>query len=146
HYPRTNNTDLSFQTFVVITKRFKKKYIHRFSATKSCFLLSPWNPLRRAAVMVYTNQFFDYFIITTILINCVFLALPEYSFKETAEFVFLAIYSVEAVIKITARGFVFYKYTYLRDYWNWLDFIVIISAPHVCDDKSLFAYAKESKV
>jgi len=43
-------------------------------------------------------------------------------------FVFLAIYSVEAVIKITARGFVFYKYTYLRDYWNWLDFIVIISA------------------
>ena len=80
-----NNTHLSFQTFVVITKRFKKKYIHRFSATKSCFLLSPWNPLRRAAVMVYTNQFFDYFIITTILINCVFLALPEYSFKETAE-------------------------------------------------------------
>ena len=73
------------QTFVVITNRFKKKSIHRFSASRSCFLLAPWNPLRRLAITVYTNQFFDYFIITTILVNCVFLTLPGYAFTDVGE-------------------------------------------------------------
>lgn len=31
------------------------------------------------------------------------------------------------VIKIIAKGFVLNKYTYLRNPWNWLDFVVITS-------------------
>jgi len=30
-------------------------------------------------------------------------------------------------IKIVAKGFVLNKYTYLRNPWNWLDFVVIVS-------------------
>ena len=30
-------------------------------------------------------------------------------------------------IKCVAKGFVFNKYTYLRNPWNWLDFVVITS-------------------
>jgi hypothetical protein len=30
-------------------------------------------------------------------------------------------------IKIIAKGFVINKYTYLRNPWNWLDFVVITS-------------------
>lgn len=30
-------------------------------------------------------------------------------------------------IKIIAKGFVLNKYTYLRNPWNWLDFVVITS-------------------
>lgn len=42
-------------------------------------------------------------------------------------FVFLAIYTAEMVIKIIAKGFALNKYTYLRNPWNWLDFVVITS-------------------
>jgi hypothetical protein len=46
---------------------------------------------------------------------------------EEAEYVFLFIYSIEMYIKIIAKGFVLNKYTYLRNPWNWLDFVVIAS-------------------
>lgn len=45
-----------------------------------------------------------------------------------SRYVFLGIYTMECVVKILARGLIINKFTYLRDPWNWLDFIVIISA------------------
>ena len=42
-------------------------------------------------------------------------------------FVFLAIYTAEMIIKSVAKGFILNKYTYLRNPWNWLDFVVITS-------------------
>jgi hypothetical protein len=38
------------------------------------------------------------------------------------------IYTIEALTKCIARGFILEKYTFLRDPWNWLDFIVITLA------------------
>lgn len=72
-----------FQTFCVVSKRFRKNYIHRFTATHSFFVFSPWNRLRRGCVFVSTNQYFDYIVMATILLNCVFLAMTEP--KEEAE-------------------------------------------------------------
>lgn len=43
-------------------------------------------------------------------------------------YVFLGIYIMECVVKILVRGLIINKFIYLRDFWNWLDFIVIISA------------------
>lgn len=40
-------------------------------------------------------------------------------------YVFTGVYTLEAMIKITARGFIINNFTYLRDPWNWLDFAVI---------------------
>ena len=40
---------------------------------------------------------------------------------------FMFIFLIEAVIKILAMGFVLHKYAYLRDPWNVLDFIIVIS-------------------
>lgn len=65
------------QTFCVVSKRFRKNYIHRFTATNSFFLFSPWNPTRRACIFLSTNQYFDYVVMATILLNCVFLAMTE---------------------------------------------------------------------
>ncbi|XP_055685880.1 sodium channel protein 60E isoform X1 [Lutzomyia longipalpis] len=113
------------ETFCVVSKRFRKNYIHRFTGTKSLFCFTPWSPTRRACVYLATNQFFDYIVMTTILLNCVFLAMTET--VEEAEYIFLVIYSAEMVIKIIAKGFVLNKYTYLRNPWNWLDFVVITS-------------------
>ncbi|KAL0820245.1 hypothetical protein ABMA28_006164 [Loxostege sticticalis] len=64
-------------TFCVVSKRFRKNYIHRFTATRSLFWWSPWSPVRRACVYLSTNQYFDYFVMATILLNCVFLAMSE---------------------------------------------------------------------
>ena len=99
---------------------------------------------------VIINQFFSVFdvtIILTILINCVFLALDDP--VDELEYVFTAIYTLEVVIKVSvllfikdrkrkkiynhffkviARGFILNKFTYLRDPWNWLDFIVVALA------------------
>lgn len=50
-----------------------------------------------------------------------------FSIHPTFRFVFLAIYTAEMVIKIIAKGFALNKYTYLRNPWNWLDFVVITS-------------------
>nr|XP_029725458.1 sodium channel protein 60E [Aedes albopictus] len=113
------------ETFCVVSKRFRKNYIHRFTGTKSLFCFTPWSPTRRACVYLATNQFFDYFVMATILFNCIFLAMSETI--EEAEYIFLAIYTCEMIIKMIAKGFILNKYTYLRNPWNWLDFVVITS-------------------
>ncbi|CAL4063472.1 unnamed protein product, partial [Meganyctiphanes norvegica] len=113
------------ETFCVVSKRFSKNYVHRFSATKSLFLFSPWNPLRRVAIYLCTNQYFDYIVMGTILLNCIFLAMTKPI--DEAEYMFLCVYSAECVIKTVAKGFILNKYTYLRNPWNWLDFVVIAS-------------------
>ncbi|XP_053979971.1 sodium channel protein 60E isoform X4 [Hylaeus volcanicus] len=113
------------ETFCVVSKRFRKNYIHRFTATNSWFIFSPWNPIRRYCIFLSTNQYFDYVVMATIILNCAFLAMTETI--EEAEYIFLAIYTAEMVIKSIAKGFALNKYTYLRNPWNWLDFVVITS-------------------
>ncbi|XP_022913809.1 sodium channel protein 60E isoform X3 [Onthophagus taurus] len=113
------------ETFCVVSKRFRKNYIHRFTATNSFFLFSPWSRTRKACIYLSTNQYFDYIVMATILLNCVFLAMTETI--EEAEYIFLAIYTAEMIIKGIAKGFILNKYTYLRNPWNWLDFVVITS-------------------
>jgi len=39
--------------------------------------------------------------------------------------VFTAIYTTEGAVKMLARGFILADFHYLRDAWNWLDFVVV---------------------
>ena len=41
-------------------------------------------------------------------------------------YIFSGIYTMEMVMKILSRGFIFHTHAYLRDRWNWLDFIVVL--------------------
>jgi hypothetical protein len=41
------------------------------------------------------------------------------------DMIFLCLYSIEMFLKIIAMGFVMRPFSYLRDPWNFLDFIVI---------------------
>jgi hypothetical protein len=68
---------VTLQTFCVVSKRFRKNYIHRFTATNSFFVFSPWNAIRRTCIFLSTNQYFDYVVMITILLNCVFLAMTD---------------------------------------------------------------------
>merc|ERR1712198_332516 len=124
------------RTFVVVARKFKSSQIFRFTTMNGLYFLSPLHPYRRLMLTVYTNQFFDVFVILTILANCVFLMLdtprqpdePEPTFLIVAEYIFTAIYTTEMIVKISARGFCLHSFTYLRDLWNWLDFVVILLA------------------
>jgi hypothetical protein len=46
---------------------------------------------------------------------------------KQSEVPFIAIFTLECVIKILAMGFIMSEGCYLRDMWNWLDFIVVIT-------------------
>ncbi|KAI2660901.1 Sodium channel protein type 2 subunit alpha [Labeo rohita] len=48
--------------------------------------------------------------------------------EDLDQYAFTGIYTFEALIKIVARGFCVGNFTFLRDPWNWLDFMVIVMA------------------
>ncbi|XP_023707951.1 sodium channel protein para isoform X14 [Cryptotermes secundus] len=113
------------RTFVVVSKG---KDIFRFSATDAMWILDPFNPIRRVAIYILVHPLFSLFIITTILTNCIFMILPSSPTIESTEVIFTGIYTFESAVKVMARGFILQPFTYLRDAWNWLDFVVIALA------------------
>jgi len=42
--------------------------------------------------------------------------------------VFTVLYTIESLIKMLARGLIVDEFAYLRDAWNWLDFVVVALA------------------
>ncbi|XP_065269347.1 sodium channel protein type 2 subunit alpha-like isoform X11 [Emys orbicularis] len=114
------------KTFIVLNRG---KAIFRFNATPALYILSPFHPLRKAAIKILVHSLFSILIMCTILTNCVFMTLnnpPDWA--KNVEYTFTGIYTFESLIKILARGFCIGHFTFLRDPWNWLDFTVITFA------------------
>ncbi|KAI8478930.1 hypothetical protein Bbelb_433420, partial [Branchiostoma belcheri] len=55
---------------------------------------------------------------------------PRYAGRgaPASRFIFNGIYTIEMLVKLSARGYVLQHFTYLRDPWNWLDFAVVVLA------------------
>ncbi|KAJ8395888.1 hypothetical protein AAFF_G00027710 [Aldrovandia affinis] len=80
---------------------------------------------------------FEYMILATIIANCIVLALEQHlpaSDKtpmserlDDTEPYFIGIFCFEAGIKIIALGFAFHKGSYLRNGWNVMDFVVVLT-------------------
>ncbi|KFQ63225.1 Sodium channel protein type 2 subunit alpha, partial [Pelecanus crispus] len=116
------------KTFIVLNKG---KSIFRFSATPALYLLGPFHPIRRGAIKVLIHSYPCplMFIMITILTNCVFMTLSNPpAWSKNVEYTFTGIYTFESLIKILSRGFCINDFTFLRDPWNWLDFMVISMA------------------
>ncbi|KAL7060820.1 hypothetical protein AAHC03_010160 [Spirometra sp. Aus1] len=107
--------------------------------------------------MIVDAKPFEFFILATILANCIALAInhpyPQGDFNATnlalekTELFFLIIFTMESLLKIVAYGFVLHPDAYLRNFWNVLDFsIVVIGLGSKClentklDVKSLRAF------
>uniref|UniRef100_A0AAR2JFY4 Sodium channel protein n=1 Tax=Pygocentrus nattereri TaxID=42514 RepID=A0AAR2JFY4_PYGNA len=121
-------------TFIVISKG---NTIYRFNAEPACYILSPFNPVRRGAIKILIHSYpfcltrseTVMFIMITILANCVFMTMSNPpTWSKTVEYVFTGIYTFEATVKVLSRGFCIGSFTFLRDPWNWLDFMVISMA------------------
>uniref|UniRef100_A0A8C2H9T8 Calcium channel, voltage-dependent, R type, alpha 1E subunit b n=1 Tax=Cyprinus carpio TaxID=7962 RepID=A0A8C2H9T8_CYPCA len=79
----------------------------------------------------------QYMILATIIANCIVLSLEQHlpgedktpmsKRLEKTEPYFIGIFCFEAGIKLVALGFVFHKGSYLRNGWNVMDFIVVLS-------------------
>ena len=83
-------------------------------------------------IIIISHKLFEYFIIFIILANTFTLALSDpYSNSSTVfnnlDFIFLQIYTVEMSLKIGANGIGLMKSGYLRDYWNILDFFIVVT-------------------
>uniref|UniRef100_A0AAY4DNH3 Voltage-dependent calcium channel type A subunit alpha-1 n=1 Tax=Denticeps clupeoides TaxID=299321 RepID=A0AAY4DNH3_9TELE len=112
------------------------------TVNRSLFIFSEGNVIRKyilAAVPLNTATFtpFEYMILATIIANCIVLALEQHlpgedktpmsKRLEKTEPYFIGIFCFEAGIKLVALGFVFHKGSYLRNGWNVMDFIVVLS-------------------
>lgn len=59
----------------------------------------------------------------------------ETDFNMFDEF-FLIVYTVEMSLKIFSKGFILNKHSYLRSFWNWIDFTIVVTSylPYVIDN------------
>ena len=84
-----------------------------------------------------STNFLSDTVLLTIIANCIVLALEEHlpngdrtilaQELEATEPYFLGIFTVEAALKILALGFVLHRGSYLRNAWNIMDFIVVVT-------------------
>lgn len=65
----------------------------------------------------------------TLVLECSDFQKPDLLFllQESTEPYFLGIFTVEASLKILALGFVLHRGSYLRNAWNIMDFIVVVT-------------------
>jgi len=116
-------------------------------APHSLFLFHENNRFRQAAVWLIQWRWFDRFILFLIIANSVTLGLTDYSLGSidpntmeplasstwrnqipvSSEIIFLVLFTLEFMLKVIGRGFFMDKGSYLRDGWNWLDFVVVVS-------------------
>uniref|UniRef100_A0A1A8CQY4 Calcium channel, voltage-dependent, R type, alpha 1E subunit n=1 Tax=Nothobranchius kadleci TaxID=1051664 RepID=A0A1A8CQY4_NOTKA len=107
------------------------------TVNRSLFIFAEDNIIRKYARRIIEWPPFEYMILATITANCVVLALEQHlpgedktpmaKRLEKTEPYFIGIFCFEAGIKLVALGFVFHKGAYLRNGWNVMDFIVVLS-------------------
>uniref|UniRef100_A0A8C7KRX4 Voltage-dependent N-type calcium channel subunit alpha n=1 Tax=Oncorhynchus kisutch TaxID=8019 RepID=A0A8C7KRX4_ONCKI len=97
-----------------------------FTVNRSLFIFREDNLIRKY-----------YLILATIIANCIVLALEQHlpandktpmsERLDDTEPYFIGIFCFEAGIKIIALGFAFHKGSYLRNGWNVMDFVVVLT-------------------
>lgn len=131
-----------------VFKAFGKTFKY---AKTSLYIFDELNPFRVACVKTIAHPWFDRFILFLILLNSLVLALTDWSVinenpeSETvgqpitegswrnlllfkSEIVFTIFFTMEFVLKVVAQGFFRGRGSYLRDSWNILDFMVVVTA------------------
>ncbi|XP_020288402.1 voltage-dependent calcium channel type A subunit alpha-1 isoform X5 [Pseudomyrmex gracilis] len=102
----------------------------------SMFILSPTNPIRRAAHWVVNLRYFDFFIMLVISLSSIALAAedpvwenaPRNKILNYFDYAFTGVFTVEMVLKIIDLGIILHPGSYLREFWNVMDAVVVICA------------------
>lgn len=89
--------------------------------------------LRQLCSLLVHNALFEGFIILVIIWNTVLLALEDPSLSmqpdpyHTMDRTLLYIYTAELGLKVLALGFLLGRTAYLKDPWNMLDFVIVLT-------------------
>ncbi|XP_014476692.1 PREDICTED: voltage-dependent calcium channel type A subunit alpha-1 isoform X13 [Dinoponera quadriceps] len=102
----------------------------------SMFILSPTNPIRRAAHWVVNLRYFDFFIMIVISLSSIALAAedpvwelaPRNKILNYFDYAFTGVFTIEMVLKIIDLGIILHPGSYLREFWNIMDAVVVICA------------------
>lgn len=97
--------------------------------------ISYQNPIRYFCIKVISWKWFENFILLCIAMNSFALAFYDYSMQDKdnnyridmVSAIVTVIFLFEAAMKIIAMGFGFYRYTYIADPWNILDFLICVT-------------------
>jgi hypothetical protein len=105
---------------------------------KSLFVFSKSNPFRVLIMKIVLSKSFDIFVTCLIILNSLILGIADYNEEDEKTWrddinnysdpVFTFIFTIEFIMKIVAFGFILGENTYLKDKWNWIDFLVVISS------------------
>ena len=82
---------------------------------------------------VVYSQIFEWFVLLIIVINVILLAVdspnyPDSKVSEELDVFFIAVYTIECALKIMANGLVLGENAYLRDWWNFIDFTIVVTS------------------
>ncbi|XP_051167257.1 voltage-dependent calcium channel type A subunit alpha-1 isoform X5 [Leptopilina boulardi] len=102
----------------------------------SMFILSPTNPVRRGAHWVVNLRYFDFFIMVVISLSSIALAaedpVDDDSQRNTIlnyfDYAFTGVFTIEMILKVIDLGVILHPGSYLREFWNVMDAIVVICA------------------
>lgn len=107
-----------------------------YEGTSTVFELNVSSIMRRFCMAVTDWPPFDWIVLATIAANCVVMSIDNPSvehsqstidFLAELDFLFLLIFTLEFSIKTIAMGFISNgPHSYLKDGWNWIDFIVVL--------------------
>lgn len=132
------------ETYCVASQKFGQSYINRYSMYKTVFLFGPYNPIRRICIAIANHVAFEICLIFVVVSNCICLAVPDlvpYGFEN----IFTVFYCGEIMLQTIGRGFAVGTYSYLRNPWQCLDFIITMIKKYVIDDYKIGRKRSKSK-
>lgn len=102
----------------------------------SMFILSPTNPIRKGAHWVVNLRYFDFFIMIVICLSSIALACENPIEEKSAtnvilnkfDYAFTSVFAIEMFLKIVDLGIILHPGSYLREFWNLMDAVVVICA------------------
>ncbi|CAE8644751.1 unnamed protein product, partial [Polarella glacialis] len=106
---------------------------------RSLFIFSLDGWFRKRVLEIVANSIFDKFILSLIMLNSILLAAYDYRSDDNGsgfnwvantviDPILTGFFTLEFVLKVIAFGFFLDQKSYLRDAWNWLDFVVVVTA------------------
>lgn len=116
----------------------KKDLYAEIHCENSVFCLGRRNKLRLLCAKLGSHEYFETVVLTVIVLSSLTLVIETYKtdyWPDTAvtifnstDYIFNALFIIEATIKIIHRGFVVCDKSYLRDSWSQLDFFIVCAS------------------
>mmetsp|Transcript_59235 Transcript_59235/g.105254 ORF Transcript_59235/g.105254 Transcript_59235/m.105254 type:complete len:1938 (-) Transcript_59235:102-5915(-) len=107
---------------------------------KSLYVFPLTSKFRGTVIKIVMHWAFDKFILSLILLNSICLAMyihrpddsetiPQFNWvsDNIIDRILLGFFALELILKVIAFGFFVDSTSYMRDMWNWLDFVVVVT-------------------